>query len=182
MKSVRWEDIWPPACNIDDSRTPPKGHGTNLAQHKNNGCWNGKSTHHNNGQHNKTFFKKKFTKQPKTSWKNKRQKKSQLEKTVDGTPVCSHDTKALVVQQMRTQGWMDQLSPLHRTWSKLLFWQEIKQKEGQDPWTSQHGRRTSPTVRCLACQSWKPVMWTKEPFWTTTAQIVQTVWEKIQQR
>ena len=36
----------------------------------------------------KPFFKKKFTKQPKTSWKNKRPKKNQLEKMVDRMPVC----------------------------------------------------------------------------------------------
>ena len=105
MKSVGCEDIldqavelhqsmtvkgnmhWPPQCDINDSRTPPKGHGANLTQIRNNGNQNSKSNHHNNGQHKKPFSKKKFTRQPKTSWENKHPKKNQLEKTVDGTPV-----------------------------------------------------------------------------------------------
>ena len=54
-KNVRWEDILdqaeelcqsmtieanvrrPPQCNINDSSSPPKGFGTNLAQMRNNG-------------------------------------------------------------------------------------------------------------------------------------------------
>ena len=106
-KNVRGEDIlnctkelhqsvtiegnarWPPACNVNNSAAPPKGCGTHLTQCKHNGCQNGELNHHNNGQHKKPFSKKKFARQPKTSWKNKRPKKSQLEKTVDGTPVHS---------------------------------------------------------------------------------------------
>ena len=86
---VGWEDIldkaeelyrsmtiegnvrWPPACNINDSKTPPNGFGaTNLTQLKHNGHRNGKSRHNNGGQHKKPSGKKKFNKQPKTSWKN----------------------------------------------------------------------------------------------------------------
>ena len=55
----------------------------------NNGNQNGKSSHNNNGQQKKPFFKKKFTKQPKTSWKSEHLRKNELEKTVNGVPVCS---------------------------------------------------------------------------------------------
>ena len=37
-------------------------------------------------------------------------------------------------------------------------------------------------MRPLARRSENSVMQTKEPFWTDTAQIAQTIWEKIQQR
>ena len=128
-QGVGWEDIlnqaeelhrsmtvegnmrWPPQCNINDSRTPPKGCRTNLAQIRNNRNQKGKSNHCNNGQHKKPHPKKKFTRQPKTSWKNKRPKKNQPEKTVDGTPVHLRVVDGRKCwRQMQTQGWMDQLS------------------------------------------------------------------------
>ena len=96
---------WPPACNINDFQTPPKGCGANLTLFKNNGNQNGKSSHNNNGQQKKPFFKKKFTKQPKTSLKNERPKKNQLEKMVDGMPVCS----CVVDRQKRW--WCDKCGP-----------------------------------------------------------------------
>ena len=56
--TVKGNTHWPPACNINDSRTPPKGCGANLTQIGNNGNQNGKSNHCNNGQHKKPFSKK----------------------------------------------------------------------------------------------------------------------------
>ena len=110
QKEVGWEDIlgkaeelyrtmtvdgsvrWPPACNINDSRAPPRGYGANLTQYKFNNGKKDKKTHSknkNNGQHKKQSFKKK-TENPKNgSWKNERPKKHQLERHVNGVPVYS---------------------------------------------------------------------------------------------
>ena len=87
--TIKGNTRWPPACNVNHSQTPPKGHGADLTQIRNNGNCNGKSSHNGNGHHKKPFFRKKFPKQPKASWKNEHPRKNQLEKTVDGVPVCS---------------------------------------------------------------------------------------------
>ena len=99
---------WPPQCNINDSKSPPKGFGTNLAQMRHNGNRNGKSNRHGNGKHKKPFSKKKFTRQPKTSWKNERPKKSQLEKTIDGMPVYSR------IVDGRKYWWCEKCGPKGR--------------------------------------------------------------------
>ena len=104
-KDVRWEDIlnkaeelcqsmtvegnirWPPACNISNAQTPPKGCRAHPTQHQNN--QNGESSHNNNGQQKKPFFKKKFTKQLKMSWKNEHPKKNQLKRRqMQGAPAA----------------------------------------------------------------------------------------------
>jgi len=119
QKDVGWEDIlgkaeelyrtmtvegsvrWPPACNVNDSRAPPRGYGAHLTQYKFNGKSNGdKGNKRNkgkgnqlknkyNGQHKKQSFKKKNENSHNASWKNERPKKHELEKYVKGTPVYS---------------------------------------------------------------------------------------------